>query len=278
MFRHALRLTIIFIIVQSLLLHPLAASREEEKPTPVETWKALETTNFFMKRLEETGDFSSVIDELYVEDFIWRYVHDKQMETTDSNLSEAFTFAQGVNCKRNLLTHATTQEWQRLYIATYNFYYQALVICLNKDSNSSLNGQEPEDETLEKLLPANVLLLLNRNPILKEVIESKGNSKAIESVEDMREVSETLEEASRLLLAGQDNRMVKLTEESKIALEKLRQTEFAEPALEITKQESFGYPAGTRMVLALTPIFFGLKLVEVSGKPKILWAELFALD
>ena len=69
-----------------------------------------------------------------------------------------------------------------------------------------------------------------------------------------------------------------LSEETKKLFEKLRQTEFAEPMLEISEQESFGYPTGTRLLLALTPIFFGLKLVEVNGKQKIVWAELVAGD
>lgn len=278
MLRYALRLTAIFIIVQSLVLFPLAAPRRAEKPTPVETRQALEISHLFMQRMEETGDLQRVIDELFVEDFIWRYIHEQQREMAEPNSSATVLFAPGLSCKKDLLTQATTQDWQRLYVATYNFFYHLMVISLNQTANDLLNDKEPAEEVFEKLLPSNVTLLFDNHPVLKNFIEAKGKSKAIETVEDMRGVSETLEEGLRLLLEGQDNHIVKPNEETKKLFEKLRQTEVAEPMLEIAEQESFGYPTGTRMLLVLTPIFFGLNLVEVNGKQKIVWAELFAGD
>ncbi len=278
MIRHALRITTIFIIIQSLALFPIAAPFTSEKPTPFETRQAQEISNLFMQRMEETGNLSRVIDELFVEDFMWRYVHEQQREMAESNSSATVLFAPGLNCKKDLLTQATTQDWQRLYVATYNFFYHLMVISLNQTANDLLNDKEPAEEVFEKLLPSNVTLLFDNHPILKNFIEAKGESKAIESVEEMRGVSETLEEGLRLLLEGQDNHTIKPTEETQKLFEKLRQTEFADPMLEISEGESFGYPTGTRMLLAMTPIFFGLKLVEVNGKQRILWAEPIAGD
>ncbi len=271
MFRHALRIATIFIVTQSLLLSSLAAPRTEEKPTLFEGIKAQEISNLFMKRLEETGDFSRVIDDLFVEDFMWRYVQEQKRDAAESNSPAAISFTLGLDYKPELLTQATTQDWRRLYVATYNFFYHVMVLGLNQSANDLLNDKEPDDEVFEKLLPANVSLLLDGHPILKNLLESKGEPKAIETLEELRDVSETLEMALRLL---QSNQTMKLTVESKQVLEKFKLGDFAEPRLEIAENEYFGYPAGTRMLLAITPLLLGLRLVDVNGTQKILWAEL----
>lgn len=274
MFRYALRLTTIFILIQALLLFPLAASRTQDKPTPFETVQAHEIAALFMKRMEETGDLSRVIDELFVEDFIQRYIQEQQGGPEEANPAATLCFVPGLNYKRDLLTQATTQDWRRFYVATHNVFYHVMLVGLNQFANDLLNDREPDEGALENLLPPNVMALFDAHPILKNFFESQGESKDIETVEEMRSVTETLEEGLRLMQAAQGNTAVKPTEESKQVFEKFKQTESGEPTLEISEKEFFGYPAGTRMLWVMTPIFFGIVSVEVNGTQKIVWAEL----
>ena len=123
MLRLVLRLTTVFIVLQSLLLSSLAMSQIQEKPTPFEAQQMRQISDLFMKRLADTGDLSCVIDELYVEDFIWRYLREQQRNSEEANSSAVGFFAPGLNYKKDLLTQATEQDWRRLYVATYNFYY-----------------------------------------------------------------------------------------------------------------------------------------------------------
>mgnify|MGYP001024047668 CR=1 FL=1 len=78
MLKYALQLATTFILVHALGFVSLAQQRAEEIPTPVEIRQARETSALFMKRMEETGDFSRVVEELFVEDFIWRYVQEQK--------------------------------------------------------------------------------------------------------------------------------------------------------------------------------------------------------
>ena len=80
----------------------------------------------------------------------------------------------------------------------------------------------------------------------------------------------------RLLSASHDNHTIRPTKEAKQVLEQFQLTDFSEPKLEISAEEAFFYPAGTRMLLVMTPVFLGLRLVEIDGKQKIVWAEVFA--
>src|SRR5262249_39842129 len=51
-------------IIQSLLFFPAPVSRAQDDPTEAEIKQAQEATNRVLKLLEETGDFSRVIDEM----------------------------------------------------------------------------------------------------------------------------------------------------------------------------------------------------------------------
>jgi len=60
-----LRIATILIITQSLLFFPAPVSLAQDHPTEAEIKQSQEATNRFLKLMEETGDFSRVIDEMY---------------------------------------------------------------------------------------------------------------------------------------------------------------------------------------------------------------------
>jgi hypothetical protein len=97
MTRYALPIASILIITHSLLFIPAPVSRAQDRPTEAEVKQAQEAACVFLKLLEESGDFSRVIDEMYVEDFIERYLQEKIHDGEESNSSSDIQFAPGLN-------------------------------------------------------------------------------------------------------------------------------------------------------------------------------------
>jgi hypothetical protein len=300
MTRRALRIATIIVIIQSLLFFPAPVSRAQDGPTQAELALAQETANLFMKRLDETGDFSTVIDEMYAEDFIERYLEQQIRESEGLNLNSCSTieFSLGLDYKRSLLKQATIEDWKRLYIAVNNFTYHFIVAGLNYHADDLLNDRELDDETAVKHVPSKVIALLNKHPILKGYLglddrkpvesapdegtqsgaaEEESGPKSIETPEEMQDVAETLQEAVRLLLEEQGDHSPKMTEAAKSALEIIRlglkDEGMMEPEIKIEYKKYLGLPAGTRILIAPTPISCWLEIAQVNGKQKIVQAQ-----
>jgi len=278
-----LRIATILIIIQSLLFFPASVSQAQDAPTEAEVKQAQEATNRVLKLLEETGDFSRVIDEMYAEDFIERYLRE-QTRLVEEEHSSFFNimFALNIECRRSLLKQATIEDWRRLYIASNNLLYHIFVISLNEHAKDQLNDREYIVDLYENLFPPKVIELFNNHPVLKGVFPTgadtdPGEPKLIETPEDMRSVTETLRKGLRLLFEEQGNHPPKLTGEAKKAIEIIRQiqNEVVKTRLEISDKEYFGLPPGARLLDAPTPSMFWLTLVEINRKQKIVWAQFF---
>ena len=294
-----LRIATILIIIQSLLFFPAPVSRAQDGPTEAEIKQAQEATNRVLKLMEETGDFSRVIDEMYAEDFIERYLRE-QTRLVEEEHSPFFTimFTLGIECRRDLLKQATIEDWRRLYIATNNFMYHAFVVYLNKHANDLLNDREYIHDMFESLFPPKALALFKSHSVLKgvfynfpdanpgtgkpaeerqsDVAGKESEPKPMETPEEMRSVAETFREGMRLLFEEQGNHAPRLTDEAKKAIEMIRQRqdEMVRTRLEISDKEYFGFPPGARLLDAPTPVMFWLTLAEINGKKKIVWAQL----
>ncbi len=302
---YALRFVTILIIIFSLLFVPPPISRADNRPTETEIKQAQDVARLFLKRLEETRDFARVIDEIYAEGFIERYLQEQILEGAESDSSFGIQFAQGLSCKPELLKQATIEDWRKLYVATNNFFYHILILSLNKSAYDYLNGREPEDEILESLVPAKLLSLFNDHPILKDFIEideddesksvaakeerqtdankKQTGPKIIETPEEMRNVTETLQEGLRLLLEEHGTHSFNMTGDARKALEIKIQAktndnkEFLAPRVRVSENEYFGFSPGVRLLEIQTPgmpFNFILTLTEMSGKQRIVWAEL----
>jgi hypothetical protein len=307
MAQRALRIATILIIIQSFLFFPTPVSHAQDNLTQAELILAQTTAELFLKRLDETGDFSTVINEMYAEDFIERYIQQQIREGKESDSSSNIYFLPRFVYKRNLLKQATVEDWRRLYIADNNFTYHIIITSLNKHADDLLNGRKLDDERFEKCIPAKVLELFNNHPILKGffglddddkddksgvgepdggsqsgAVPHKRGPKSIETPEEMQGVTETFQEGLRLLLDDQGDHSPRLTETAKSALEvfrlKLNGNEggVIEPRLYFADKEYLGLPPGTRILIAATPIMYRLAIAQVGGKYKIVQAEFVA--
>jgi hypothetical protein len=297
--RRILRIITALIIIQSLLFFPSPISRAQDVPAQARLTLAKETADLFMKRLDETGDFSSVIDEMYVEDFMDRYLRQQILEGKESAPSSSVYFGPGIEYRRDLLKLATKEDLRNFYIAFNNLIYQFMITGLNKHADDLLNGREWGDEWMdEKVIPPNAIALLNKQPALKgffrhdtgkpgesdpsgrsqsDAAEQERWPKPIETLEELQSVTETLQEALRLLIKEHGDHLPRMTERGKSALEvvRLKKNGVMEPMMEITDKEFLGLSPGTRIFKAPTPFLFLLIVAEVNGKQKIIWAEFY---
>jgi hypothetical protein len=184
----AIRIATTIIIIHSLLFFPAPDSRAQDRLTEAEAKQAKEAADLFMKVLDETGDFSCVIDEMYAGDFIERYLQQKIRDNEESNSSFDIEFAIGITYKRDLLRQATIEDWYRLYIATNNFFYHIMVIGLNKTAEDILNDREPDDEMIDNLIPPKLITLFNNHPVLKDFfdIDKDDKPKSIEPEDEAK--------------------------------------------------------------------------------------------
>src|SRR5262245_37840636 len=104
---YALRIASILIIIHSLPFFPSPVYRAQDHPTDAEVKQAQEAAHLFLQRLDETGDFSRVIDEMYTEDFIERYLREQMRDSEESESSSDIEFAPGLSYKRDLLKQVT---------------------------------------------------------------------------------------------------------------------------------------------------------------------------
>jgi hypothetical protein len=83
----------------------------------------------------------------------------------------------------------------------------------------------------------------------------------------------TLEQGLKLLREEVGDSQLKPSDEAKKFFEKLNHPDIAKPFVEVSEKEYYGFPPRTRALLIQPPLMFGLILVDVNGKYKIVWAE-----
>jgi hypothetical protein len=247
--------------------------QSQDEITREEYKSAQETVDLFVKRFIETGDLAPVIDELFVADFIQRYKKHQKNIGQESNAPSEIFFAPGLWYKPDLLNQATDDDWRRFYIATYNFFYQVFIVGMNRMANDLLKGNTPDDKEIESIFPQKISEFFNAHPILKNFIRGKDRQIPIGALEEMRSVTVTLERGLRLLREELGSGQLKPSDESKKAIEMLNRWDLVNPLVEVSEKEFYGYPPGTRALLIQPPLMFGLILVDVNGKYKIVWAE-----
>ena len=243
-----------------------------QQPTPAETRAAQEVTNLFLSKLEATGDLASLFSELYVGDFIDRYIKQQRKHLLAGQTSQPIFFAPGLEYQPQLLEQVSPDEWRRLYAATGNLIYFGFVTGLNRSAKDLVSGKEPDEKILKNLYPDRIVELFGSHPILKNFIE-RQERRPIETAAEMRSVIATLEQAMTFLRTGEAKKAYQLSADSKKLMEMLKQALTDEAAVEVVEEEFFGYPQGTRLLYVPTPIMLQLIIVPTAGKYRVVWTE-----
>jgi hypothetical protein len=246
--------------------------------TPDEKKATNEIVNRFTRRLDETGDIKPVINEMFVNDFMARYVKDKIAEVKAKRIgSERILFTSGIEYDAGLLEKASDDDWRRLHISAFNFMQHGYLVMFNAASPYLVAGNEPEDSALEKVVnemyPRSVETLFDADPILRNFIRKKGNTRSIVTVDELRNVNKTLA-AGTTLIRADGKPELRMSEDSIRALKMLRADTSLGlgPYLEVCERECYGFPAGTRLIKIFASPTHLLVITKVGSEYKIVSA------
>ncbi len=248
----------------------LSAEPGDEKLTAEEEREARELVTLLTRRWLETEDIEPLINEFFVSDFADRLRHEPQMLFL-------------VDLEPDLLAPENSLELRRHYVAMTNFLH--LMFRLYEVYTSiNLSGEQNVEVDLKEALPANIWnLLKSTNVLLEEELgenaegktenpdqsaEAQADAKTIKTIEQLRSVTITLEQA-----------VIHLRDHLKIFPSTLPASEIArgrqsdansgaaensdvlQPRVNILGENFYGYPAGTRIIY-VNVLPFNINLVR----------------
>ena len=228
----------------------------------------------FTKRLGESLDFEVVMRELFVPDAVEQYLAFEKKKAARSGYPWEI-LGPGIFIDAALLDKANADDWRNLYVQTNNFLLLGFVHGLQ--SNTDFEKLKPTD-----LYPAAVIQLLDRDPLLKNFILKKSESRNFRSVADMRNAAATLARANELM--RRDSQPIDL-EAAFLRLATHNAPTQAPDGLDLDKVRDLainvelesnavppGLSAGGRTILVTTLSLHVLSLVRTEGRLKVVWA------
>ena len=259
----------------ALLMLPAARAaapvQRRDAPTEQEAREARELALAFTERLLKTRDLSSIVRELYVEDFMRRHLEELSVSRGGSEPDDFMLDGiPALSFKRALLAHPENEHWTRLYVAAHTFLHFGMLSAFSK-------GGPPDasEQGVRAMYPPEAVRLLAANPTLANFLFKRGDYVDVSTPEELRAVTETLEEAVRLTRAHLDKSLPLKLPKLEAALAELRREPRALPVEPFPVEGGFmGFPAGTRFTSVLTPIGLNLVATRHDGKLKVVMSHL----
>jgi hypothetical protein len=272
--RGLLRVVLICASVLTFASPRVAEAQEARgRVTKEEEAEAREVSAAFLNRFFETHDFATVLDELYVNDYMPRYIRGRHV--AEERATDSTFMLEGVpslSFSRRLAAHADERLWPRLFVAANNVMHYGLVATMSRKTLEELS--DPEKFAASDLLaayPPEAVKVLDANPSLANFIEKGGKEVDVKTLEELRAVTEGMEKAERLTRAGFNVRVhATATLEQNLAVLKSLPAR-ADVSL-VADAKEFGYPEGTRLFKVFAPPTYDLILVREGGSMKIVWA------
>src|SRR5438477_5240231 len=112
----SLVIAIFFVVCQTAYLPAVYSQTKKDEITAEEKKAANELADRFMQRLDETGDIEPLIKEMFVSDFIQRYVkEEKNKQARENAKSVRMVSVPSLEVDPALLDRASDEEWQQFY-------------------------------------------------------------------------------------------------------------------------------------------------------------------
>lgn len=274
---------VVFVVYQTTSLRAVYGQGKKDEITAEEKKAANELADRFIQRLDETGDIEPLIKEMFVRDFIRRFVSNEKREGGADPAGVKILFVPGLEVDAKLLDQASEEDWTNLYVSSFDVMQYAFGVTFNAGADYYVKGKEPGDEALEKTLatmfPQDVANSFHRSPILKNFIK-KEDSSLIQTLDELRDVNNTLAGAVKILHRPENAQRMRPTKNA-IAAQKLTKQKLAsylDPYVEIGGDGMYGFPKGTRFVRVFATIIHLLLLVRIDGEYKIVRAEFGSPD
>lgn len=262
----------ILLIVSSFLSTPAftpgVTKNLQQQITDKEAQEAREAVRQYTSMFIEGQSLAPVVKDLYFADFVERYQKFKR-EGLGANPTDLY-LAPGLEYNSRLLTSENAEDWRRLYVAVNNFLILVFFAAMTKYSEENPNVAQTD------MFPASVIELLNKNPNLENMIVRKGRQNPISSLEEMRNVSSTLERAVSLMRKTHQVKTSSKLQGRELG-ELMKEDKLFVPELEVQSGEVFGFPAGTRIICIDTLLGRRLLLArDSSNQLKVFWSDILA--
>src|SRR5258706_10385675 len=165
----------VLVVYHAASLPAVYGQAKKDEITAEEKKAANDLAERFIQRLDETGDIEPLTKEMFVSDFMQRYVAENKHEVAAGHEGKRILFATtGLEYDATLLDQAGEDAWLKLYISSFNVLHYAWVVTFNEGAKYYVKGKTPGDDVLEKTLndmyPRPVLDLFNGNPLLKNFV------------------------------------------------------------------------------------------------------------
>lgn len=251
-------------LAQSTIITPL---------TDVEKKEAEKLASQFAVRFSQTKDLRPLLKEFFSDDFIERYKK-KSLGDIDGNDRNIFIIP-GLYVRKQILKDVSSKEWENIYIASNNFLlsgmtFLAKIILQNKDKDNEGDA----DESIDKMFSPKLRTLFDKNQNLADVIERKGKSRPISSVDELKTAIEVLDQGTKI---SNEEQPEALTEkEIRNMFELIDGRLPNNTKADITDEGEYGLPKGTRVIHTLSPLMYYLTLVKKDNKLVIVDAVLYA--
>lgn len=282
------------VLMLALLLttaSPLLAQQSDEQAdayeqqlTPQEESEARDVAAEFTKRFEASDDVAAIVDDLYVRDF------DARLRTNPNTVSYI------ISIEPQVIPKATDKELRRYYAALLKFIYRYGIIWAAASLREKASGGEERELKLDEVMPPDILAVMETDPTLKKLLEvdrkgdnagtdeqaaeNAGERKSeaedvmtIATIERLRSYISVIEQLVRL--AREHLKRINIPESFATLTEIFRQpdaeidNDTMNPRVTILKSDTFGCPAGTRLI-CVNVMAFHIDLIRVDGKLKIL--------
>lgn len=257
------------------------------KLTTIEKKAVEEICTYFSNRINETGDLGTVYDELFDADFIVRFIKEEKSDIarkTKKYRPEFFSpnrvsFRLYIFFNAELLDKASLEDWKRFFIATYNLQHFETVSSMNELAADVIHNKKPNIEKFlldipngfERWYPPKVIQLLDQNPKLSGFLRKNFNGEPIKTIEELRNVNETLESGLNLIKESKNGKTpIAYSEDYKKMKAKIKPTPLFAAKIVMNKDEFFGFPKGTKFIRVWVLHGQQLFIVKLNGNYKIL--------
>jgi hypothetical protein len=210
----------------------------------------------FSEDLEQTKDFTPIIQRFFVPDYLGGYLHDQ-----DTNWF--------LNLNRATAENASPAELQRFYVASLNAGYLS---CLYFISRSPAEGT-----TLDrKLVPSDVIEFIDHHSYTAAYKGKQANydyiAENIDTVDRLRSYTNLLEGVAALMRKHVISLRAERSREYRDMLDDWDWTfQLYQPKIRACASECFGLPKGTKLYEINVPLFH-LQVTEIKGELKIVSA------
>ncbi len=269
----------------------------ETKLTPDEELEARSVAEQFARRIENSDDLVSIVDDLYVKDFaerLGREPADRFLVPVDSELAS--------QVKGNELSryHIAALRFHYLYMMLYGVWHYTQL------PNTNVKKEDSEKEpAAEEIFPPRVIALFKEDPALAELImeeskknensentaetnggaekqaveddskkkEAEDNDLTIRSIERLRGIVATLEQV--VVAMREHLRTLPVPQTLQHMMDSVREPDqeidLAPRNLHATTLagDHLGAPAGTRLICA-NVLIFHIDMIRIDGQLKIL--------